>query len=156
MPFLLHVPQETKIVKKQLFILILFISCYIKTKKPDYDFMNQIKQQANLDSSLKTQVKLRPAKYFFGKKNNSEQLSGVFYIKNVGSHIFNPISIQCNCDCIAVHYMSKAIMPNDSLKVTYVVAIKTRTGFISHSIVVIGNCQYGNQTFYLKGTIFDK
>ncbi len=156
MPFPLHVPQETKIVKKQLFILILFISCYTKTKKPDYDFMNQIKQQAALDSTLKTQVELKPAKYFFGTKKNTERLSGFFYIKNVGNHIFNPISIQSNCDCIAVHYMSKAIMPNDSLKVTYEVAIKTRTGFISHSIVAIGNCQYGNQTFYLEGTIFDK
>lgn len=152
----MHVPQETKIVKKQLFILVLFISCYTKNKKPDYDFMNKIKEQAGLDSTLKTQVELRPAKYFFGTKKNSEQLSGFFYIKNVGDNIFNPISIQSNCDCVAVDYIPKAIMPNDSLKVTYKMAIKNRTGFISNTIVAIGNCQFGNQTFYLEGTIFDK
>lgn len=143
-------------MKKYLLILIPFISCYTETKKPDYHFMNIIKQQADLAPTLKTQIELRPAKYFFGTKKNSERITGFFYIKNAGDNIFNAISIQSNCDCITVDYPSKEILPNDSIQVKYEVNIKNSAGLISNSIVVIGNCQYGNQTFYLEGTIINK
>lgn len=118
--------------------------------------MNIVKQQAELAPTLKTQIELKPAKYFFGSMKNSERLTGFFFIKNTGDNIFNPISIQSNCTCITVDYPSKEILTNDSMMVKYEVNIKNTTGLISNSIVTIGNCQYGNQTFYLEGTIINK
>ncbi len=142
-------------MKRLLIILIFLNSCYTETKKPDYKFMNTIKQQASLDSSLKTNIELIPKKYYFGKKMNSEKLKGFFYIKNIGNINFNIISIKSNCDCIITEYgEAKKIAANDSLKVNYEVNIKNQKGFKSNSIIAIGNCQFGNQTFYLEGTIY--
>ncbi len=143
-------------MKKLLIILVPFVSCYTELKKPDYDFMKRIKEQAGLAPTLKTQIELKPATYFFGEKKNSEHPTGFFYIKNIGKTIFSPVSIQSNCNCIIVDYPSKEILPNDSMMVMYEVNIKNSSGLISNSIVVIGNCQYGNQTFYLEGTIINK
>ena len=143
-------------MKRLLVILISFSACYTKTKKPDYPFMNKIKEQASLDSSLKTRIELHPKKYDFGKKRSSERLTGFFYIINVGNINFNPLSIKSNCDCVVTEYEAKAIKPKDSLKVNYEINIKNQTGYISNNIVAIGNCQFGNQTFCIEGTIINK
>jgi hypothetical protein len=130
-------------------------SCYTISQKPDYDFINQIKQQAALDSTLKTTIELNPSKMFFGRKINSENINGFFYIKNNGSQNFNLLTIKANCDCIETDYSGKTIFPDDSLKVSYQLNLKNKKGFISNSIVAIGNCQFGNQTFLIEGTIIN-
>ena len=132
---------------------ILFASCYTKTKKPDYAFMNTVKQQAALDSTKRTTIEIIPRKYYFGYKKKSETLKGFFYVKNVGKIHFNLLSIRPDCDCIVTDCNSKNILPNDSIKISYEINIKNKQGLISNSIVAIGNCQFGNQTFYLEGII---
>ena len=143
-------------VKKIFIGLFFFSSCYTETLKPDYEFMNRIKQQASLDPSFKTRLELKPAKYFFGNKANSDSLSGSFAIRNIGTKPFHAVSIKSNCDCVKVSYQPAIILPDDSLTINYEIDIKNRNGLISSTIVVIGNCQFGNQTFYMEGTILNK
>lgn len=143
-------------MKKIFFLSVVFSSCYTEIKKPDYDFMNKIRQQVNLDSSLKTTIEIIPRKYDFGKRKFSQKLTGSFYIKNIGSISFNPISIKSNCDCIVTKYEAKSIEPMDSLKVEYEINTKSQAGYISNTIVAIGNCQFGNQTYRLEGTIINQ
>ena len=140
-------------MKKLLILSILFASCYTKTKKPDYAFMNMVKQQASLDASEKTTIEIIPKKYYFGYKQNSEKLQGYFYVKNVGKINFNLLSIRPDCDCILTDCNAKNILPDDSIKIAYEVNLKNKRGLISNSIVVIGNCPFGNQTFYMEGII---
>ena len=83
-------------------------------------------------------------------------MAGFFYIKNTGKRRFNLLSLKSNCGCLSLNYHSKEIQPNDSLKVVYVMNVGNKTGLISNSIVAIGNCQFGNQTFYIAGTSIDK
>jgi hypothetical protein len=142
-------------MKRLLSILFLFASCYTVTQKRDDDFLHMIKLQAELDSVFKTSIELKPKKVFFGKRKNSEQLTGFFYIKNTGHINFNLLAIKANCDCIDTDFKTTRIAPNDSIKILYQVHLKNRTGFISNSIVAIGNCQFGNQTFLLEGTIIN-
>ena len=132
---------------------ILFASCYTKTKKPDYAFMNTVKQQAALSSTKRTTIEIIPKRNYFGYKKSSEKLKGFFYVKNVGKINFNLRSIRPECDCIVTDYNSKNILPNDSVKISYEININNKQGLISNSIVAIGNCQFGNQTFYLEGII---
>ena len=132
---------------------ILFASCYTKTKKPDYAFMNTVKQQAALSSTKRTTIEIIPKRNYFGYKKSSEKLKGFFYVKNVGKINFNLRSIRPDCDCIVTDYNPKNILPNDSIKISYEININNKQGLISNSIVAIGNCQFGNQTFYLEGII---
>ena len=132
---------------------ILFASCYTKTKKPDYAFMNLVKQQATLSPTKRTTIEIIPKRNYFGYKKSSEKLKGFFYVKNVGKINFNLRSIRPECDCIVTDYNSKNILPNDSVKISYEININNKQGLISNSIVAIGNCQFGNQTFYLEGII---
>lgn len=118
--------------------------------------MNIIKQQAALDSSLQTSIQIIPNKKDFGKKKKSEKLKGFFFIKNTGSINFHPVSIKSNCDCIITDYEAKQIKPNDSLKVNYEIDAKNQSGYTSNSIIAIGNCKFGNQTFYIEGIIINQ
>jgi|GEM_PF-4008439 len=65
-------------VRKEFLILLFFTSCYTEIKKPDDDFMKQVKQQANLDAGLKTLIKLNPRKLYFVKKKNSGPIGRIF------------------------------------------------------------------------------
>jgi len=138
-----------------LFLSLLFTSCYSEIQKPDYDFINQIKQQAELDSDLTTTIELNPSKVSFGKLNTAKKLTGSFYIKNNGTKDFNLLNIKADCHCIDTDFTRTTIGPNDSLKIRYIVDLKNKKGFISNTIVAIGNCQYGNQTFLIEGTIIN-
>ena len=140
-------------MKKLLMLSILFASCYTKTKKPDYAFMNTVKQQAALSPTKRTTIEIIPKTNYFGYKKSSEKLKGFFYVKNVGKINFNLCSIRPDCDCIVTDYNPKNILPNDSIKISYEININNKQGLISNSIVAIGNCQFGNQTFYLEGII---
>jgi len=147
--------QNSKIMNRQLIILgflTIFTSCYTETKKPDYKFMNTIKTQATLDSTLKTTIEIIPKKYYFGSIKQSNSINGHFFIKNTGQINFNIISIKSNCNCIKTNYAEmKFIKPNDSLKVEYQMNVTDVKGQINTSIIAIGNCQFGNQTYYLEG-----
>ena len=132
---------------------ILFASCYTKTKKPDYAFMKTVKQQVALSPTKRTAIEIIPKRNYFGYKKNLEKLKGCFYVKNVGKINFKLIAIRPDCDCIVTDYNPKNILPNDSIKISYEINIKNKQGLISNSIVAIGNCQFGNQTFYLEGII---
>lgn len=117
--------------------------------------MNTIKEQAALDSSLKTTIEIVPKKYYFGGIKQSISLSGYFFIKNTGKINFNIVSIKSNCDCIKTSYTeTKFIKPYDSLKVEYQMNIADQKGQINNSIIAIGNCQFGNQTYYFEGSIY--
>lgn len=141
-------------MKQLFFCLIVFTSCYTETQKPDYKFMKLVHQQAGLDSSLKTTIELIPKKYFFGEKKNLKILKGTFQIKNTGDKPFKIISIESNCNCIITSYNRKEIAAGDSIEVAFLLDLKYSKGLIRNSIIAIGNCQFGNQTFYIEGTIF--
>jgi hypothetical protein len=116
--------------------------------------MNIIKTQSELESSLKTTIEVVPKEYHFGDIKKSNSLKGYFFIKNTGKINFNIVSIKSNCDCIKTNYtVTKFIKPNDSLKIEYQMNITDRKGQISSSIIAIGNCQFGNQTYYFEGSI---
>ena len=136
------------------FVLILLSSCYTKRTSPDYDFMQKIAAQAALDAELKTTIEMLPKKYFFGKTSQPSFLKGSFTIKNTGDKNFQIVTIQSNCSCIQTEYNGKEILPGDSLEVKYKVNVKNQKGFIQNSIIAIGNCPFGNQTFYIEGCIF--
>ena len=139
---------------KILLLLPFFLmSCYTKTSKPDYNFMNSIKQQARLDSTIRTTIEISPKKYYFGIRKNSEKLKGFFYIRNTGNYKFNMLAIRADCACIKIGSSLNFIKPGDSLKVIYEVDFTNMRGATSHTIVAIGNCAFGNQTFYMEGTI---
>ena len=53
-------------MRQSIFFSLLFSSCYSVIQNPDYDFINQIKQQAILDSGLTTTIELNPSKISFG------------------------------------------------------------------------------------------
>jgi hypothetical protein len=143
-------------MKNILFLSVLLVSCYTKIKEPEYDFMNKIKEQAGLGPLLKTRIELQPRKYMFNKKRFGEKLTGSFYIKNVGNIDFNAAAITSNCECIKTEYETVTIKPDDSLRVNYEVDVNGQSGYITSSIVVVGNCQFGNQTYFIEGTIINK
>lgn len=130
-------------------------SCYTETKKPDYKFMNKIKQQSYLDSSSKTTISINPKKYYFGRVKSASILRDSFFIKNIGPIDFNIVDIKSNCDCIETIYRAtKVIHPNDSLLIKYEMNTKNLNGSFQNSIIAIGNCQYGNQTYYFEGSFY--
>ena len=144
---------------RQIFILLLvttcIISCYTETKKPDYKFMNKVKEQSLLDSSLKTTISITPKKFYFGNLKATDKLNGSFYIKNIGKIDFQIVGINSNCDCIKTTYNDiKVIRPYDSLLIKYEMATKNLKGSFQNSIITIGNCQYGNQTYYFEGSFY--
>ena len=133
----------------------LLTSCYTETKKPDYKFMNKIKQQSLLDSSLMTIISLIPKKYYFGKIKNTDKIEGSFWIKNLGQVDFNIVSIKSNCECIKTTYLdTKTIHPNDSLIIKYQMITKNLKANFQNSIIAIGNCQNGNETYYFEGFFY--
>lgn len=136
---------------KILLLLFFFASCYTKIQQPDVEFLSMINQLTALDSSLKTTIELKPSKVFFRKIKNPEYITGFFYLKNNGTRNFNLLAIKANCDCIETDYSGKTIVPSDSLKISYQINLKIKKGFISNTIVAIGNCQFGNQTFLIEG-----
>ena len=142
-------------MRQSIFFSLLFSSCYSVIQNPDYDFINQIKQQAILDSGLTTTIELNPSKISFGRLNEKKILSGFFYITNNGSRNFNLSNLKANCNCIETNFAGKTIAPNDSLKISYQLDPENKKGFISNTIVAIGNCQFGNQTFLIEGTIIN-
>ena len=135
-------------------VVVFFLtSCYTETKKPDYKFMNKVKQQSLLDSSLRTTISITPKKYYFGNLQNVEKLKGSFYIKNTGKIDFKIVDIKSNCNCIKTTYPDiKIIQPYDSILVKYEINTKDQKGAFQNSIIAIGNCQYGNQTYYFEGS----
>lgn len=136
-------------------IAIILSSCYTKQNKPDYDFMKKIKELELLDSNQKTKILISPKKYYFGKLNPTNIIKGSFYIKNIGQRDFNYVSIKSNCNCIKTTYQDiKAIHPNDSLLINYEMNTKKTKGLFQNTIIAIGNCQFGNQTFYFEGNIY--
>jgi hypothetical protein len=133
-------------------IVIFLASCYTETKKPDYEFMNEVKQQSLLDSSLRTTILINPKKYYFGRVKNTDTLKGSFFVKNTGTIDFNIISIKSNCDCIKTIYPKiKIIQPNE---IKYEMNSKDLKGGFQNSIIAVGNCQYGNQTYYFEGSFY--
>jgi len=144
---------------KHLFLLLTVSTCitpcYTETKKPDYNFMKQVKQQSLLDSSLRTTISINPKKYYFGKVKSAVNLKDSFFIKNLGKIDFQIVDIKSNCDCIKTMYTdTKVIHPNDSLLVRYEMITKDLKGTFQNSIIAIGNCQYGNQTYYFEGSFY--
>jgi hypothetical protein len=138
-------------------ILVTFLltSCYTETKKPNYKFMNKVKQQSLLDSSLRTTISITPKKYYLGELKVTEKLEGSFSIKNTGTIDFQIVDIKSNCDCIKTTYPNiKIIRPNDSILVKYEMNTKGIKGAFQNSIIAIGNCQYGNQTYYFEGSFY--
>ena len=141
-------------IMKILLVLPFFLTaCYTKTSKPDYNFMNSIKLQDALDSNKRTAIEINPKKYYFGIRKNNEKLKGFFYIRNTGDFKFNILALRADCVCIKINKSLNYIKPGDSLKVIYEVDFTNMLGATSHSIVAIGNCAFGNQTFYMEGTI---
>lgn len=133
------------------------MSCYSKLRQPDNDFTNTIKKQASLDSSLTTTLEIIPKKYYFGSLKPTKSLSGSFCIRNIGKNDFQIVSIKSNCNCISTKYgQKKIIYPGDSLKVKYEMNTSDLRGIFQNTVIVIGNCQYGNQTYYFEGTIINQ
>jgi hypothetical protein len=117
--------------------------------------MNKIKELSKLDSSLLTTIILSPKKQYYGKIKHTDKLRGSFYIKNSGAIDFNIYSIKSNCDCIQVEYTdTKIIHPNDSLLVKYQMQTKNISGNFQNTIIAIGNCKNGNQTYYFEGSFY--
>ena len=138
-----------------LYVLLLFTSCYTKIKKPDYKFMQLVKEQSSLDSAKKTKILLSPNQYYFGKVKAIKELTGHFIVKNTGPIDFNIISIKSNCNCIQTIYTdAKIIHIHDSVEVKYIMNAENLSGHFQNSIVVIGNCQNGNKTYYFEGTFY--
>lgn len=118
--------------------------------------MKTVKEQAALDSSLQTAIELFPKKVYFGSLPSSGKLAGYFTVKNKGQRNFNIVSIASHCDCFTTSYgNATTILPGDSLKVSYQLHISNSKGRVQNSIIVIGNCPNGNQTFYIEGTIIN-
>lgn len=117
--------------------------------------MQLVREQSSLDSTQKTKITLSPKEYYFGKVKTTNELKGYFIVKNTGPIDFNIISIKSNCDCIQTIYADRKIIhPNDSLDVKYIMNAQNLSGLFQNSIVVIGNCQSGNQTYYFEGTFY--
>lgn len=129
------------------------MACYTQTSKPDYIFMNMIKQQSTLDSNKRTTIEINPKKFYFGNLKSGDKLKGFFYIRNTGNLDFNLLAIRPDCACVKISPVITAIVPGDSLKINYELDLTSELGLISHSIVVIGNCSFGNQTFFMEGII---
>ena len=135
----------------------LITSCWSENSKPDTEFMKKIEFQSSLDSSLKTTIELSPKKVNLGSISRNRIVNGSFLIKNKGDKDFNILEIKPNCDCIKIKYTNILIIKsNDSLLVNYSLDIHNYDRFISESIVVIGNCQFGNQTFIIQAFINQK
>jgi len=144
---------------KRFFLIFLimscFVSCYTETKKPNYKFMNKVKEQSLLDSSLRTTISINPRKFNFGNLKQTDKLNGSFYIKNTGKIDFQFIDIKSNCECIKTTYNdTKFIRPNDSLLIKYEMTTKKLKGSFQNTIIALGNCQYGNQTYYFEGSFY--
>lgn len=140
----------------KIFLMLPFFltACYTKTSKPDYIFMNTIKQQAILASTKQSTIEIIPKKFYFGNKKSGDKLKGTFCIRNTGKLKFNLLALRGDCACIKIVTEIKAIEPGDSLKINYDVDFKNTIGATSHTIAAIGNCAFGNQTFYMEGTIY--
>ena len=135
----------------------LITSCWHEQSKPDTVFMKTIEQYSTLDSSLKTIIELRPRKVNLGTISRNKIIEGSFSIINKGNKNFNIFEIKPNCDCLSLSYNdTKIIRPHDSLLVKYVLDVHSYYKLISQSIVVIGNCQFGNQTFIIQAFVNQK
>ena len=136
-------------------ISILWVSCYSETKPPNNQFMRTVRQQAALDSSLKTTIKLNPKKYSFGAIKAPQKLMGSFKIINNGNIDFNIVSLNSNCNYIEAFYGdAKTIHPHDSLTVNYEMNTAHIRGAFRNTIIAVGNCQYGNQTYCFEGILY--
>src|ERR1035437_3902042 len=147
--------QTTKLVLYTTFLLFSFSSCYTKRMKPDYKFMEMVTQQSRLNDSLKTTITISPKTFKFDTIQDNNHIRGMFFIKNTGNKDFNIVSITPSCDCIDVSFLKiKAIHSGDSLQVNYIMNINNKKGKFSNAIVAVGNCQFGNQTYFFTGYIF--
>lgn len=136
-------------------ISILGASCYTEIKPPNYHFMRTVKQQAALDSSLKTTILLSPKNYSFGAIKASGKLVGSFKIINKGSIDFNIVSLNSNCNYIKTFYGNvSTIHPHDSLIINYEINTAHIKGTFKNTIIAVGNCQYGNQTYCFEGFLY--
>jgi len=116
--------------------------------------MNEIKNEASLDSLSKTTILLVPKVFDFGKLKTTDNLKSFFFVKNTGKIDFNIKAITANCDCVTTKYRkTEFIHPGDSLKIEYNMNFRGQVGQITNSIIAIGNCQFGNQTYIFKGII---
>ncbi len=141
-------------MRKYLIITVLLCSCWSERTKPDSEFMKLIELQASLDSSQKTTIRIAPKKVNLGVINRTKKIAGSFWIKNIGDIDFNILELRSNCDCCKIEFNdSNTIKANDSLEVKYTIKIRNNDDYISQSIVVIGNCQFGNQTFLIQAFI---
>ncbi len=136
-------------------VVTLFCSCHTETKKTSYNIITSIKEQNSIDSSLKTTIVISPKKYFYKTSKNTKKVEGQFFIRNTGRIDFNIVAITSNCICIKTTYKNvKVIPPGDSLIVKYEMKIIDPERDLKNSIIAIGNCQFGNQTYYFEGSIF--
>jgi Protein of unknown function (DUF1573) len=136
-------------------VVTLFCSCHTETKIPSYNIITSIREQNSIDSSLKTTIVISPKKYFYKTTKNTNKVEGQFSIKNTGRIDFNIVAITSNCDCIKTTYKDvKVIPPGDSLTIKYEMTIINSERDLKNSIIAIGNCQFGNQTYYFEGSIF--
>jgi hypothetical protein len=135
-------------------VLLCCYSCWSEGSRPNLKFVKLIEQQAALDSCHKTTIILEPKKVNLGPINKTRKIEGDFWIKNTGTIDFHLSSISTDCDCCTTQSGNiNSIKPNDSLKVKYSIDIQNVEKNISHAFAVIGNCQYGNQTFLIQAFI---
>ncbi len=132
---------------RSLFYILLsltFFSCKKVSTVERPTFLDKVNYYAALDSTKRTEVVLSPRVVYI------EDLlkENFFYVKNQGTIPFIIDSIfPPNCGCITVSYTKKRVNPNDSIKIDFFVNGELKS---SNAIVVVGNCNFGNQTFLIK------
>jgi len=142
---------------KFIFVIVtsiaIFSSCWTKQNPIDSSLLSKIEEQAALDSIYKTTIELSPKKNFLGHIEREKTIEGQFWIKNIGNIDFNIISIESPCDCVDIKFIGDVVSPNDSLLVNYCIRIYENENEVKQAIIVIGNCNFGNQTFYTEAFI---
>lgn len=135
-------------------LITILVSCWSEKSKPDTNFMNLVKQQSSLDSILKTKILIYPKKVELGTIQATKKIEGNFWIKNIGGIDFNLVNLWTDCDCCKTEPITqKTICPQDSLNIRYSIDIQNGEKYISHAIVAVGNCQFGNQTYTIQAFI---
>ena len=142
-----------KIILVIITIIFIFTSCWTKQNPIDSILMSKIEKQAALDSLNKTSIELFPRKKYLGHIERRKTIEDQFWIKNIGKIDFNIISIESPCDCVEIKFVGDIIRPNDSLLINYSIRIDNNENEVKQAIIVIGNCDYGNQTFYTEAFI---
>ncbi len=133
--------------------LILLNSCWTKHSTTNSSIILEINKQSSLDSVDKTKIEITPKKKFWGYIKRVEVIRDQFWIKNISNVDFKIVAIKSPCDCVNIDYVGDIIRPCDSLVVKYSIRVRKNETMVKQAIIVIGNCEYGNQTFYTEAYI---